>query len=324
MSISLAVMLGLSGCKRVEEQVVEEVTDKLEKEALDELDIEEKEESGMIEEEPEDEKTEEEVIGIEEEEEITNEKKEAPAIKLEIYEGPINVDGIYYFRVEAIVTGNPSPTIEFSRDDSNSAWGSNIAQVNLSDPDEEYTLTATATNSEGSDTATVIVGNIHIGINLEEDSVFGAGWPVRATFILTIDDPNTPQNPDYTKSQKNSNVFNLSGVFDIQAGQIVTMTDGVLTKTHVVRYITVEKIDQATDTVSGTADPGTGLVIVACAMEKCTLRVITADVNGNWMADFSIPGELPDEQGVFDIRPGTSGSAVQGEGGGDTNILWQL
>jgi len=91
----------------------------------------------------------------EEEEEAADEEKEAPTIKLEIYEGPTPADGICYYRVKVIVTGKPGPTVEFSKDDSYGAWGSKKVQVNLNDPSETYTLTATATNSEGSDTDSI-------------------------------------------------------------------------------------------------------------------------------------------------------------------------
>ncbi len=80
-----------------------------------------------------------------------------PTIRLEIYEGPTYsvADGVCYYRIKATVTGNPEPTVEFSKDDSNSAWGYKIAQVNLYDPNETYILTANATNSEGSDTNSI-------------------------------------------------------------------------------------------------------------------------------------------------------------------------
>ena len=60
-------------------------------------------------------------------------------------------DDICYYRVQAKVKGNPAPTVTFSKDDSSGAWGTKKAQVNLNDPSDTYTLTATATNSEGSD-----------------------------------------------------------------------------------------------------------------------------------------------------------------------------
>jgi len=88
----------------------------------------------------------------EEEEEVEG---EAPTIALEIYEGPTPADGLCFYRVQADVTGTPKPEIEWSKDDSNGAWGSKKAQVNLSDPSETYTVTATATNSEGTASASI-------------------------------------------------------------------------------------------------------------------------------------------------------------------------
>ena len=93
--------------------------------------------------------------GEKEEEEEVEEEKEAPTITLEIYEGPTLSNDICYYRVKAIVTGNPGPDIDFSKDDSKGAWGDKKTQVNLSDPGETYTLTATAINSEGSDTDSI-------------------------------------------------------------------------------------------------------------------------------------------------------------------------
>ncbi|MBD3181421.1 hypothetical protein GF312_03955 [Candidatus Poribacteria bacterium] len=95
----------------------------------------------------------------EQEKETTGKQEQAiePAIKLEIYEGPIysEEDNVCYYRVKAIVTGKPLPDIEFSRDDSNGAWGNNRAQVNLYDLNDSYTLTAVAANRAG--TATDVI-----------------------------------------------------------------------------------------------------------------------------------------------------------------------
>lgn len=87
------------------------------------------------------------------------EEKSAPTIELKIYEGPLysEADDVCYYRVEAIVTGNPIPTVKFSKDDSLGSLGQNRAQVNLSRGDEPYTLTATATNSEGTATDSITI-----------------------------------------------------------------------------------------------------------------------------------------------------------------------
>jgi hypothetical protein len=87
-------------------------------------------------------------------------EKEAPTINLEIYEGPTLEGSICYSRVRATVTGSPNPTISFSKDDSGGFWLPKKVQVNLNNPGDTYTLTATATNSEGSatDSITLIWG----------------------------------------------------------------------------------------------------------------------------------------------------------------------
>jgi hypothetical protein len=87
----------------------------------------------------------------------TESKGEAPTIKLQIYEGPTysQTDDVCYYRVEAIVTGSPAPTITFSKDDSSGSFGSKKVQVNLSKSSPNYTLTAKAKNSAGEATASI-------------------------------------------------------------------------------------------------------------------------------------------------------------------------
>jgi len=76
--------------------------------------------------------------------------KNLPTLKIIVYEGPVIVQDsdMCYYRVEAIVTGNPYPFIKFSKDDSNGTWGKNKAQVNLKNG-ESYDLVITAVNSVG-------------------------------------------------------------------------------------------------------------------------------------------------------------------------------
>ena len=75
----------------------------------------------------------------------------APTINLEIFEGPTYSagDDICYYRVKATVTGDPAPTVSFSKDDSGGVWGPLKTQVNLTRNTPNYTLTAMATNSAG-------------------------------------------------------------------------------------------------------------------------------------------------------------------------------
>ncbi len=81
---------------------------------------------------------------------------EAPTIKLEIYEGPTYsaADDVCYYRIKAVVTGKPAPTVKFNKDDSLGTLGKKNAQINIH-RGESYTLTATAKNSEGEKTASI-------------------------------------------------------------------------------------------------------------------------------------------------------------------------
>jgi len=125
----------------------------------------EEEEGATVEEKEEEQEEEEAAIeetegeGEEEEEEAEEEEEEkvAPTIELEIYEGPIysEADGVCYYRIKATVSGDPTPAVEFSKDDSSGAFGSKKAQVNINDPSETYTLEATATNTEGTDSDSI-------------------------------------------------------------------------------------------------------------------------------------------------------------------------
>jgi len=143
--ISFAAVCNQCGTSAAEEEEVAE------EEAVEEEVAEEEEE--------EEEVAEEETAEEEEEEEAEEEEEEntEPTISISIYEGPTyhSADGVCYYRIQATVTGNPSPDVDWSKDDSNSAWGTRKAQVNLEDPGDTYTLTATATNSEGTDTDSI-------------------------------------------------------------------------------------------------------------------------------------------------------------------------
>ena len=86
-------------------------------------------------------------------------EKVPPSITLDILEGPLYTESrdICYYRIGVTVEGTPSPSITFSKDDSNGAWGENICQVNLYEPGDSYTLTAKAVNSEGEASKSIVL-----------------------------------------------------------------------------------------------------------------------------------------------------------------------
>ncbi len=166
---SVAAIADQCGCRLVpvEEKIdTQETGEAIEEEATQEEEKgetkEEQEEDAAEEEKETDQETEEEATSEEstaEEEEETQQQiqAEAPTITLEIYEGPTysSSDDVCYYRIKAIVSGTPAPTVEFSKDDSNGAWGTKKVQININDPSDTYTLTATATNSEGTATDSI-------------------------------------------------------------------------------------------------------------------------------------------------------------------------
>jgi lipoprotein-anchoring transpeptidase ErfK/SrfK len=80
----------------------------------------------------------------------------APEISLQIISGPeyAQENQVCFYRVKTNVIGEPFPQIKFNKDDSNSAWGLNVAQVNLTQ-DQSFTLVCEAANSQGSATAEI-------------------------------------------------------------------------------------------------------------------------------------------------------------------------
>jgi hypothetical protein len=175
------------------------------------------------------------------------------------------------------------------------------------------------------------VPNPHLWVTLQWNQVEGMDWPLDTEITLTIDDPATAESPDYTDQQMTEPFmwnpdsgfvrFELDD-FQVQPGHLVTMTDNDIVKEHTVADLLVTAIDVNADTVSGTTDPGEQVRVDIWA-EFGASRLVTADAAGNWVADFSASGELDFEQEVFDIVPGTEGSASQWDDDGDQTVaVW--
>ena len=172
-------------------------------------------------------------------------------------------------------------------------------------------------------------------VRLTDNQVHGYEWNLEDTVTLTIDDPDNGVGDDFTDSEtvvvadwdpEMTFVFFDLGGFALEPGQVVSMTDGTTTKTHIVRELAVTVVDPAADTVSGTAEPGSEVNVGhICNESVCAFRRVTANLSGQWMANFSEVGEDPDEQDLFNIIPGTSSEARQGDVDGDnTTVSWRV
>ncbi len=176
------------------------------------------------------------------------------------------------------------------------------------------------------------VPNPHFLVRLTEGEVHGYDWPLGEEVTIEIDDPDTPEvdftdtqtvvvaewNPDETWVR-----FNYGGL-DVQEGFLVTMTHGETTKTHTVTPLSLVSIDEDEDTVSGIATAYAEVSVYVWNGGNAS-RWVLANENGDWMADFSEPGQQGGEQDTFDIAPGTYGEAIEEDEDGDgTQVGWNL
>ncbi len=203
LTITSLILLFFVGCKSPDTNELEERLENLElEEKIEELEEElaEKEAEEAAPEEEEEEVTEDITDTEEMEEEEDGEEEsgdgdadadsdadtdiEVPTISLAIYEGPTLDGSICYYRIQATVTG--SPTVSFSKDDSGGAWGSKKVQINLNSPGDTYSLTATATNSEGSATDSIVLSWGCLIPPIEEDVNIGADNNLSGHIIVDI------------------------------------------------------------------------------------------------------------------------------------------
>jgi oligopeptide transport system substrate-binding protein len=173
--------------------------------------------------------------------------------------------------------------------------------------------------------------NSRIFALLEDQRVHAWGWPAGTRLELLIDNPATPQSPDYIGTQEATAFEDWDhgadwGItYDIQPGYRITVSGGGIKKELDVAPLTVTNVDMEADTVSGTGDPGFEIHVgMLCDDNGCTRRNVYVDSNGIWLADFSVPG-ADDDETVFDIRPGSGTGVYQIDEDNDaTNVGWNL
>jgi len=169
-------------------------------------------------------------------------------------------------------------------------------------------------------------------VDFAGDHVYAFQWPVGGMVTITIDDPIT-QDTDFTETKpvRTDNPWSSETWIDFQStipfstGLVVTMTDGITTKMHTVTDLTITGASAETDTVSGTAMPGALVRVWIHDPVCCIMRHVIADVNGNWVADYSVPGDEGFETEVFDLLPNTNSQASQPDNDSDaTNKPWRV
>lgn len=135
------------------------------------------------------------------------------------------------------------------------------------------------------------------------NGISGKDWPAGVDLAITADDPHTTKDPDIELALATDAQGGFHGdqVFPgLESGWVITVTDGMATKTHTVRDIAITGVDPTTEIMRGTADPFT--TVYAHVDGGAAGYWVTADGTGQWSANFS---------GDYDITPGTRMRVLQ-------------
>ncbi|MBN1944217.1 MAG: carboxypeptidase regulatory-like domain-containing protein [Bradymonadales bacterium] len=155
-------------------------------------------------------------------------------------------------------------------------------------------------------------------VDLDYSAVQAWDWPPDTDVTVTIGDLTAPDSTYHFHTDEVGMFFEGLRGYQVQAGDLVTMSDGTTTKTHVVSRLAVASIDVDADMISGVATPDAMVQIeVQVEEEPIPVRWIQADGDGNWAADFSEAVGPGDEDQPFDIVLGSSGVAQELDEDGD-------
>ena len=163
----------------------------------------------------------------------------------------------------------------------------------------------------------------------DQEQIHCNGWAPGETITLNVDDP-VPGSPDYTETgvvwDDGSYNFELAGIYDILPGFIISVSNGGDTLVHTVQDLWITFVNMESDRVYGTATPGSDVYFEIPAYDGNfgAYRHEIADSAGAWVADYSTPGDEPEEGENYDIRPGDSGEAYQHQGDAWTYVSFDI
>ena len=137
-------------------------------------------------------------------------------------------------------------------------------------------------------------------------------WTPGTTIALTIEDGGVVVYSDSQVANADGNFqFNLwNDNFNLQRGQVVTVSDGTNTKTHTVLPLYVDRVNVNSDTLSGRGQSNTDVEIWVHGDGNL---YVTTDSSGYWTADFS---------GQTDLTYMNDGGSRQFDDDGDATGVW--
>lgn len=145
--------------------------------------------------------------------------------------------------------------------------------------------------------------------SLSWDVVTTSGFAPNVTATLTVRDaPDGAVVVSLTGTTTESGYVYFAAGIDLVPGMDVAVTDGTITKHLTLAALSVRSVDPTSDTVTGTAAPGTHVSVYAYDSSGggSPTREVVADENGEWRADFA---------GAFHLSGVTAvASAADGDG----------
>jgi len=144
-------------------------------------------------------------------------------------------------------------------------------------------------------------GGPRIIVDIDNSRIDGSGWTPNSMVTITMDIWWMTGTVDLTRANvpvAANGTFGeyIGNQYHPQAGDVVTVTDGVHTKTHIVTGIWVAASDEAADTVSGFSAPNAAIDSWVFAVPNKSAYT-TADATGRWTIDYG---------GIWNLMAGTT------------------
>ncbi len=137
-----------------------------------------------------------------------------------------------------------------------------------------------------------------------DDSITGFNWASNTEVTITVED-------DQYEADTDAHGYFSAGV-EASAGDTVEVTDGIITKEHVVTALEVTEVDRDVGIVSGIADAGSTVYIELLQpldepgpptlLEEAEVE---ADLNGEWTVDFEM--EIADNITIYVMQEDDDG-----------------
>ena len=157
-------------------------------------------------------------------------------------------------------------------------------------------------------------------------------WPIGAAVTVDVNG-GCEQTVTVVQWDEWSSGFNVDydgAVCDIAFGDVVTATSGDIVNAVTVLDLSVETVDETTDTVTGFAPFGAEVNVGGGNQDQGGWRLVAANdpvdgtTLGRWTADFTQAGigAALEGDGWFQIAPGAGGEASIPDSEGDETFVW--